>query len=143
MDEAPAASASALQEAMRQILADATATATVNATTHTHVAEMRREQGELRARLDRHLAESERDRADTEQAMGELRAMVARIEAEVKRLADAKAALAAIERERIDHAAKVATLTEARWKERWAPLATGTGVIVLVVKEVIEWLRKP
>lgn len=138
-DEAPATGTSALQDAVRQLLAEQQA----NAQTHAHIAEMRRSFEVVGARLDRHLAESERDRADTEQALGELRASFARIEAEVKRLADAKTAQVELERARVAREVETATVAAARWKERatmWAGIA---GVVGLIAKEVVEWLRKP
>lgn len=139
MDEAAPVSAGAVQDALRQLIADATA----HATTHASVAEMRRDFEALKVLIDRHLAESERHRATTERALEDLRAAFARIEAEMKRLADAKAALAAIETERTTQAVRTATISEARWKERAAILATAAGFVGLVLKELIQWARKP
>lgn len=94
------------------------------------------------AKLDRHLADSDRDRADFEAALAECRALGARLEADLRRLADAAAGAAAAEKARTDAVVRESTTKEAAWKvqgERWLAL---TGVVLLLLERLATWLAK-
>ena len=94
------------------------------------------------AKLDRHLTDSDRDRADFEAALAECRALGARLEADLRRLADAAAGAAAAEKARTDAVVRESTTKEAAWKvqgERWLAL---TGVVLLMLERLATWLAK-
>lgn len=101
------------------------------------------------AKIDRHLADSDRDRADFEAALAECRALGARLEADLRRMADAAAGAAAAEKARTEAVVRESTTKEAAWKEqgaalkfqgeRWLAL---TGVVLLLLERVVTWLAK-
>ena len=139
-DEAPIdRTTTALQEAMRQMLAEAGTVAAMQAA----IGEMRGDLARLKERVEAHLADAAKDRDAFDTARDELRAALARLEADLRRFADAQAALAALEKARSDRDLADAAKAEARWKERGAMLATAAGVVALIAKEVVSWLRQP
>lgn len=139
-DEAPIdRTTTALQEAMRQMLAEAGTVAAMQAA----IGEMRGDLARLKERVEAHLSDAAKDRDAFDTARDELRAALARLEADLRRFADAQAALAALEKARSDRDLADAAKAEARWKERGAMLATAAGVVALIAKEVVSWVRQP
>ena len=139
-DEAPIdRTTTALQEAMRQMLAEAGTVAAMQAA----IGEMRGDLDRLKERVEAHLSDAAKDRDAFDTARDELRAALARLEADLRRFADAQAALAALEKARSDRDLADAAKAEARWKERGAMLATAAGVVALIAKEVVSWVRQP
>ena len=139
-DEAPIdRTTTALQEAMRQMLAEAGTVAAMQAA----IGEMRGDLARLKERVEAHLSDAAKDRDAFDTARDELRAALARLEADLRRFADAQAALAALEKARSDRDLADAARAEARWKERGAMLATAAGVVALIAKEVVSWVRQP
>lgn len=125
---------SPMQEALRTLIAESGA--------RQAVAELRADLERLRERVERHLAEADKDRTDAERDRAELRAMLNRLEAELRRVADAHSAAAAVTTEQHKRSIADAESRAARWKERAAMVAAVGGVIGLAVKEVIQWLRR-
>lgn len=132
-DEAAAStSAGALQDALRKLLAEVSAQANTAAKVDNLVAAITAQT----TRLDRHLqesAEAEQHRATQVREMSELRA-------DLKRLADAKAAEVAVARERLEREAKAATEAETRWKGRAAPLGALLVALALLAERLIARL---
>ena len=94
------------------------------------------------AKLDRHLSESERDRADFEAALAEIRTLGARMESDLRRMADAAAGAAAAEKARTEAVVRESTTKEAAWKEQGARWAALTGVVLLLLERAAAWLAK-
>lgn len=136
MDETPAES-SGIQEALRVAMTEMLA----HAATGARVEESIRVGGLLITKIDRVLAENERDRADWEKDRGELRAAIARMEADLKRFADAKAALAQVEATQQQRAEAEAAAAETRWRARIAPAAAAIGVLLLILERLMDRLR--
>ena len=139
-DEAPIdRQASALQETVRQILAEASTTATMQA----NISELRRDVTDLTKHFLEYIAQAKKERDLQEVTKQEQRAIDAQLQADLKRLSDAQSAVAALEKARLEREIAASDKSAARWRDRGAIIATAATTLVLVVKEIIAWAKSP
>lgn len=122
----------AMQEALRGLLSEITTQAATPGKVDSLVLAV----NALTARLDQHLRES----AEAEQHRIAQGRELAELRLDVKRLADAKVAAVAVERERLEREARAAAEAETRWKGRAAPIGAFLVALALLVERLLSRL---